>query len=115
VGIDGEDLRAQALVRHLDELGERLLIAVVELDLRLAGETAEVPLTLDQRVPRGEVLRQANEGVVDRNVAVRVVLRHHDTDDVRRLPERPVVSQALLEHREEDPALHRLKAVANIR
>ena len=107
VGIDREDLGTQALMRHLDELREGLLLAVIELHLCLTREAAKVPLALHQRVPGREVLRETDERVVDRHVAMRVVFRHHHADDIRRLPEWPIVAQPLLEHRVEDPALHR--------
>ena len=42
---------------------------------------AEVALAGDQRVPQRPVLHQADEGVVDRRVAVRVVLAHDVADD----------------------------------
>ena len=63
----------------------------------------------------GEVLRHADEGVVDRGVAVRVVLAHHVADDARRTcvcwrsGRRPGV-----EHPVEDPAVHRLQPVADV-
>ncbi len=106
--VDSEHIDARAAVRHVYELRQRLLLAVVQLDLRVSGEAAEVALPLDERVARREVLREAYERVVDRRVAVWVVLRHHHAHHVRRLPEWTVVPQALLEHGEEDPALHRL-------
>ena len=115
VRVDREDLRAEAGVGHLDELGERPLFAVVELDLRVTGEATEVPLPLHERRARREILREAHERVVDRDVAVRVVLRHHLADNRGGLPEGPVVPEAHLVHRVEDPALNRLQAVAHVR
>src|SRR5712692_3495134 len=44
----------------------------------------------------------------------RAAVRHLHALDVRGLPEGTVVPQALLEHREEDPALHRFESVANV-
>jgi hypothetical protein len=41
---------------------------------RIAIDGAEVPLPIDERIPQGEVLHHAHEGVVYRRVAVRVVL-----------------------------------------
>ena len=67
-----------------------------------------------ERVAQREVLRHPHQGVVDRRVAVRVVLAHDAADDVGRLPVRPVGAQALLEHRPEDPAVDRLQAVAHV-
>ncbi|HEY8830029.1 MAG TPA: hypothetical protein VIM83_05470, partial [Candidatus Limnocylindria bacterium] len=59
--VDGEDLRTHPAVDHLDELDERALLAVHELDLRVAGEAAEVSLPLDRRVAHREVLGEARE------------------------------------------------------
>ena len=115
VRIQGEDLGAHTAVHHLDELDEGPLLAVHELDLRVAGEAAEVALPLDRRVTHREVLGEARERVVDRHVAVRVVLPHHVADDRRRLSEWTVAAQPHLVHRPEDPALHGLEPVAHVR
>ena len=52
---------------------------------RVAVDRAEVALAVDQRVAQREVLRQAHQRVVQRDVAVRVVLAHHLADDRRAL------------------------------
>src|SRR5690606_1228993 len=53
--------------------------------------------------------------VVDGGVAVRVVLAEHLADDAGALLEAPLGPEAhLVEHREEDAALHRLEAVARV-
>jgi hypothetical protein len=114
VRVDGKDIDTCTAVRHVDELGQRLLLAVVELDLGVAREAAEVALTLHERIARREVLRQTHERVVDRHVAVRVVLPHHLADDGRALSERPVVAQTHLVHAVEDPPLNGLEPVADV-
>ena len=48
---------------------------------RVVVDVAEVALRVDERVAERERLRHADEGVVDRLVAVRVVLPHHVADD----------------------------------
>ena len=48
---------------------------------RVAVDGAEVALAVDERVAQREVLRQADERVVERHVAVRVVLAHDLADD----------------------------------
>ena len=75
---------------------------------------AEVPVPVDERVAQREVLGHARERVVDRLVAVRVVLAHHVADRVRRLPVLAVGPHALGVHAVEDPALHRLQPVARV-
>ena len=47
----------------------------------IAVDVAEVALAVDQRIALGEVLGQAHQRVVDRLVAVRVVLADHVADD----------------------------------
>ena len=51
-------------------------------------------VTVDERVAEREVLRHARERVVDRRVAVRVVLAHHVADDARALRVLAVGAQA---------------------
>ena len=47
----------------------------------VAVDRAEVALAVDERVAHREVLGQADQGVVEGGVAVRVVLAHHLADD----------------------------------
>ena len=61
-----------------------------------------------------ERLGHAHQGVVDRRVAVRVVLAHHLADDALALDVAAVGAQAQLGHRVQDAALHRLEAVARV-
>jgi hypothetical protein len=79
----------------------------------LAG--AEVPLAVDERVARGEVLRQADQRVVDRRVAVRVIVAHHLADDLGALGARAIGRVAGLVHGVEHAPVHRLQAVAHVR
>ena len=59
-------------------------------------------------------MNQANQGVIDRAVAVRVVLTHHVTDHARTLAELLVWAVAAVEHRINNAAVHRLHAVAHV-
>ncbi len=52
---------------------------------RVAVDRAEVALAVDERVAHREVLRHADQRVVDGGVAVRVVLTEHLADDLRAL------------------------------
>jgi hypothetical protein len=81
---------------------------------RAVVERAEVPVPVDQGQPHRPRLRGADQGVVDRAVAVRVVLAHHLPDDARALHVRAVGPDAHLLHRVEDPALHGLQPVAGV-
>jgi hypothetical protein len=111
---------------EVDRLGvdvaEELQRDLGETSLRVAGrrrrvavDGAEVPVRIDERVSEGEVLGHPHQRVVDRRVAVRVVLAHHAADDVRGLPVGTIGPQTLLDHRPEDPAVDRLQAVADVR
>ena len=82
---------------------------------RVAVDRPEVPVTVHQRCAQREVLRHPDQRVVDREVAVRVVLAHHAADDVGRLAVRAVRPKALFEHRPQDPAVDRFQTVADVR
>ena len=48
----------------------------------IAVDIAEIALAVDQRVARGEILREPYHGVVDRLVAMRMERAHHVADDL---------------------------------
>ena len=75
---------------------------------------AEVAVAVDQRQPHRPGLRHPDQRVVDRAVAVRVQPAHHLADDAGALHVPAVGPQAHVVHRVEDPALHRLEAVAGV-
>jgi hypothetical protein len=77
-------------------------------------DRTEVALAVDERVAHREVLREPDEGVVDRRVAVRVVLAHHLADDARALRVAAVRLQPRLVHREQHATVHGLEPVANV-
>ena len=81
----------------------------------VAVERPEVARSVDERVAQRERLRHAHERLVERGVAVRVVVAHHVADDLRALAVLGVGRQVLLPHRVEDAALHRLEPVAHVR
>ena len=107
--------------RLLVEIGEHLVRDLGQADLGVAHrrrvvavDRAEVALAVDEHVAHREVLRHAHDRVVDRLVAVRVVLADDVADDARRLLVRPVPVVVQLVHREQHAAVHRLQAVARI-
>ena len=76
--------------RFLVDVGEHLVRDLGQADLGVAHrrgvvavDRAEVALAVDQHVAQREVLRHAHDRVVDRLVAVRVVLADHVADDAR--------------------------------
>ena len=69
---------------------------------------AEVTLAVDQHVAQGEILRHPHDGVVDRAVAVGVVLTDHVTDDTGRLFVRAVPIVVEFVHGEQNATVHGL-------
>ena len=82
---------------------------------RIAVDRAEVPLAVDQEVAHVEVLREADQRVVGRRVAVRVVVADDFADDLRALAVGAVGGQPHLPHRVEHAPVGRLQAVAYVR
>jgi hypothetical protein len=80
----------------------------------VAVDRAEVALPVHQHVTHGEGLGHADDGVVDRRIAVRVVLADHVTDHAGGFLVGLVPLVAEHVHGEQDPAVHRLQTVPNI-
>ena len=81
---------------------------------RIAVHRAEIALAVDQRKTKREVLRHAHQRVIDRKVAVRMVLTHRIADDAGAFGVGPVRQVLVLVHREQDAPVHGLQAVADI-
>ncbi len=77
-------------------------------------EGAEVAVSVDEVEPHREGLGHPHERVVDRAVAVRVVLAHDVTDDAAGLHVAAVGPQPHLVHPEQDPPLHWLEPVTRV-
>ena len=82
---------------------------------RIAIHRTEVALPIDQQITQRERLRHANQGVVHRGIAVRVVLTDHVTDDTRGFVVRLVAMRAQFVHREQHAPMHGFQAIADIR
>jgi hypothetical protein len=96
--------------------GERRQAALgVAVRGRRVGGRAEVAVLVDEHVAQREVLAHPYERVVDRLIAVGVVLADHVADDGCALAMWAVGAKARLVHRPQDPAVHRLEAVAHVR
>ena len=78
-------------------------------------ERPEVAVAVDEGEPHGERLGHPDQGVVDRLVAVRVVLAHDLADDPLALDVGAVGAQPQLAHPEQDAPLDRLQPVARVR
>ena len=71
-------------------------------------------LALDQRVAGGEFLGDADDGVVDRGVAMRVILAHHVADDAGAFLEGGLRVELELVHGPEDAAMDGFQAVSHV-
>ena len=100
---------------HLHGQRRHLALGVPRGGRRVVARGAEVALAGHQRVPQRPVLHQADQGVVDRRVTVRVVLAHDVADDARALGELAVRAVAAVVHRVQHAAVHRLETVADVR
>ena len=100
--------------QRLGDLGEARL-GVTHGGGVIAVDIAEIALPFDQRIADGEFLGEAHQGVVDRLVAVRVILADHVADHARALLEGAVGVEPQLAHGVEQAAMHRLQPVAHIR
>ncbi|CFU78885.1 Uncharacterised protein [Bordetella pertussis] len=107
--------------RFLVDIGQQLVRDLGQADFGVAHrrgvvavDGAEVALAVDQHVAHGEVLRHADDGVVYRLVAVRVVLTDDVPDDTRGLliGTVPIVVQFV--HRVQHAAMHRLETVTHV-
>ena len=81
----------------------------------IAVDVAEIALAFDQRVAGGEILRQADQRLVDGGLAVRVVFADHVADDAGAFLEPGGRVQPELVHRVDQAAVHRLQPVAHVR
>ena len=98
--------------RFGERLEPRLGVAIGRR--RVAVDRSEVALAVDQGVAHVEVLRETDERVVGRDVAVRVVVADDFADDLRALAVGAVRRQAHLPHRVQHAAMRRLEAVADV-
>ena len=81
---------------------------------RIAIDGTEISLAIDQRIAHGEILRHADQGIVDRRVAVRVEFAEDFADDLGALAGGPVGREAHFAHAEKNAAMDGLEAVANV-
>ena len=87
VGAEVDRVFVNAVEQQTGDFGQPRLGIAVSCGV-IAVDIAEIALAVDQRIARGEVLRQPHQRVVDRLVAVRMEIAHHVADDLRRFLER---------------------------
>ena len=80
----------------------------------IAVDVAEVALAIDQRVAHREILGEAGQRIVDRLVAVRVVVAHRLADDLGALAVAARRVEPQLAHGIENAPMHGLEAVAHV-
>ena len=102
------------VVEHRHRDGREARLGVALRRGRIAIDRAEIALPVDERRAHREVLRHAHQGVVDRKLAVRMILADHVADGARRLVVGPVGREIELAHRIEDAPVHGFQAVANV-
>ena len=99
---------------HLHGQGSHLALGVTGgCGAEVAGG-AEVTLAGDEGVAQRPGLHEAREGVVDRDVAVRVVVTHDLADDAGGLGERGGGAVSAVVHGVQDTAVDGLEAVAHV-
>ncbi len=98
--------------RHRDarEAGFRVAVG----GRRIAVHRAEVPLTIHQRIAQREVLDHPHQRVVNRHVAVRVILAEHVADDCGALLVGTAGHEPQLVHGVQDAAVHGLEPIAHV-
>jgi len=102
-------------VRH-HRLGHRLgtRFRVTHRRGRIAVDRSEVPLPVDQGIAHVEFLREADEGVVDRGVAVGMVVPHDLADDLRALAVGAVGREPHRAHAVQHATVRGLEPVARV-
>ncbi len=76
---------------------------------------AEIPLTINQHIAHGEILRHAHHGIIDGCIAVWMVFTQHFTHNTGAFAMRSVVSHARIMHRIKDTAVHRFESITGVR
>ena len=82
---------------------------------RIAIDRAEIALAVDQRQAHGEILRHAHQRIINRLIAMRVILADDVADHAGGFAIGLVPVVAVFVHRIEDTAMHGFQAVTRIR
>ncbi len=80
----------------------------------IAVDIAEIALPLNQWIAEAEILREPDHRVVNRLIAVRVILANNVAHNAGGLLERVVWVELQLPHRPQQPAMHWLQPIAQI-
>ena len=101
----------QKLVRHLGQAR----FGVTHGGWRIAVDRAEIALPVDERHAHRPVLRHADQRIIDRGIAVRVVFTHHVGDGARGFHIFAVPMITALVRSVENAPMNGFEAIANIR
>jgi hypothetical protein len=115
-------VRGREVDRVLVEVPQQLRRQTVEARLgvahggcRVTVDVPEVPVPVHKGITHREVLREADERVVDRCIAVGVVLAHHLADDLRALDVFARGPEPELVHHIQDTPVNWFQSVADMR
>ena len=81
---------------------------------RVAVDRAEIALPVDQRQAHGEFLRQPHQRVVNRLIAVRMILTHRVAGHAGGFVVGAIRRVVVLVHRKQNAAMHGLQPVAHV-
>ena len=112
VGREVDGVFVDAVEQPHGEVAEAALC--VALRGRREVGRAVVALEVDQRMAQRERLRHADQRVVDRGVAVRVIVTHDVARDTGALDAVAVGAIPRVEHAPENAAMHRLETIAHV-
>jgi hypothetical protein len=102
------------LAEHLGGDGREAALGVSHRGGGVAVERAEVARSIHERSAHHERLAEADEGFVDRAIAVGVIAAHDRADDIGALAVLGIGAQPALPHGVEDASLHGLQPVAHV-
>ncbi len=100
--------------QHLHGQRREARLCVAHRGRWVVARRTEVALPVDQRIAQRPRLGHPDQGVVDRRVAVRVIVTHRLGDRSRRLRVPAVRPESRVEHCVQHAAVHRLEAVADL-
>ena len=80
----------------------------------VAVDVAEIALALDQRIARGEILRETHQRLVDRLIAMRMERPHHVADNLGAFLESRAGVELEDMHAVENAAMHGLQPIAGV-
>ncbi len=99
---------------HLHRQRRHLALGVAHGRRRVVARRAEVAVGVHQRHPHRPRLRETDQRVVDRGVAVRVVVAHDVADHARALVEAALGAVAAVVHRVQHAAVDGLETVPDV-